>query len=777
MANKMMGHYEIRGKIGQGGMANVFLGYDTNLEREVAIKILETYFARESTFSARFEREAKVITSLEHSYIVPVYDYGHFKGLPYLVMRYMRGGSLKSHLEKGPFTMRQADPIIQRLASALDYAHENGIVHRDLKPDNILFDREDNAFLADFGIVKLAESSTTFTQTGNTLGTPAYMSPEQAKAIEQVDHRSDIYSLGVILYEMLTGDVPYKADTTLGQAMMHVLEPVPRILEANPDLPVVCEDIIQKAMAKDRDDRYATAGALAEALASAIQTGSAKTVETAVVVSTVLPLPKTETATKQSQAVREDRFHLEMSPHELKGKGTVSLLVLNEGDQSSIYTITGRDATGEIQFGITQRRLRVPAGEEKSVDVGIVPPKRQLLGRKQTLPFQIYATPDTSEPQFETGHLQISPTIPLWVLPLLAVLFLAAGTFAFWPPAADNDKDGIANTDEIALGTDPDNPDSDGDGFNDGKEQQQGTNPLDRGDPRPIDLPPTATPTSSYTPTATQTRQAKPTDTPSATYTSKPTDTPTSPPNPSSIVQQITFPPGAISTRVAGSLVSNQLQIYHLWALASQNMRVAMVSGNANLTVISPSGAILHNQKGSYDGTLPQSGDYTIIVDPGSNATNFTLDITIKTPTPTPIPTPTPTPIPPDSGLSPRMWNARFCMSTCLNDGSNAVYSLPANSTQVFVKWEYENVPVGAAYTRSWRSNGDLWVVYDCAWNGPVSGTDEIRLWDREVGLRAGEWEMTVTVNGETVLQDSIIVEGNNNLFLPVSPLVKNSCR
>ncbi len=268
---KMIKHYEVRSKLGRGGMANVILAYDTNLEREVAIKLLDPYFSRDPQFAARFEREAKTITSLEHSHIVPVYDYGEYKGLPYLVMRYMRGGTLTRHLKNGPLSIGKASRIIERIANALDHAHAHGIIHRDLKPDNILFDGSNLAFLSDFGIVKIAESSTTYTQTGNTLGTPAYMSPEQAKAVKEIDGRSDIYSLGVILYEVLTGDIPYKADSSLGQAMMHVLEPIPRIIEANPDLPDEVEAIIQKAMAKEPDNRHDTATELSDELMAAAQ--------------------------------------------------------------------------------------------------------------------------------------------------------------------------------------------------------------------------------------------------------------------------------------------------------------------------------------------------------------------------------------------------------------------------------------------------------------------------------------------------------------------------
>ena len=431
MENKMLGQYEIKGKIGQGGMANVFLGYDTSLGREVAIKVLDTYFAREPAFAARFEREARTVTGLEHSHIVPVYDYGRFKGLPYLVMRFMRGGSLKKRLEKGPLTLIQAKPIIQRVASALDYAHAIGIIHRDLKPDNILFDQENNAFLADFGVVKLAESSTTYTQTGNTLGTPAYMSPEQAQAVEQLDHRSDIYSLGVILYEMLTGDIPYKADSSLGQAMMHVLEPVPRILKANPDLPKVCETIVQKAMAKDRDDRYASASELAEALEMATRSDAASA-NVATVVTASEPIEPASTLPGSVMASSIERFRLDMRPTEVKGQGLVRVLIHNEGNYDSTYTISGWDPGEAIQIDVPRRRLKVAAGHQGSIDVNVSSKKRPFLGRNQLSSFQIHVSTPTGDPQSLTGKLQIHPIIPAWLLlAVLGLFLLAAGAFFY----------------------------------------------------------------------------------------------------------------------------------------------------------------------------------------------------------------------------------------------------------------------------------------------------------------------------------------------------------
>jgi predicted Ser/Thr protein kinase len=266
MSSKKIGRYEIRSELGRGGMATVYLAYDPVLEREVALKVLPTYFAHEPEFSARFAREAKIVAALEHHAIVSMYDYGEDGEWPYFVMQVMKGGSLKEKIEQGPLSMTEAARVLKRVGSALDRAHNRNLIHRDLKPGNILFDGDGNAYLTDFGIVKIAEASENYTQTGNTLGTPAYMSPEQARGVEEIDGRSDIYALGVILYEMLTGDVPYKSETTLGQAMMHVMDPLPEIMSVNPDLPPVADEIIKKAMAKKREDRYATASELATAV-------------------------------------------------------------------------------------------------------------------------------------------------------------------------------------------------------------------------------------------------------------------------------------------------------------------------------------------------------------------------------------------------------------------------------------------------------------------------------------------------------------------------------
>src|SRR5512142_3218512 len=265
MALDKVGRYRIKSELGSGGMATVYRAFDPISNREVAIKVLPAEMLHNLVTRARFKRELKLIASLEHPAIVPVYDVGGEEDQqPFFVMRYMSGGSLSDMIKKGKFSLRDAALIIERLASALDHAHSKGVIHRDIKPDNVLFDGSNNPYLSDFGVAKVTE--TLISVTGReVLGTPAYLSPEQALG-EPVDHRADIYGLGAILYEMLTGERPFGKDTVIGLALQHVNDPVPNILKVRPDLPGEVDVIIKTAMAKNREKRYSTALDLAREL-------------------------------------------------------------------------------------------------------------------------------------------------------------------------------------------------------------------------------------------------------------------------------------------------------------------------------------------------------------------------------------------------------------------------------------------------------------------------------------------------------------------------------
>lgn len=267
MIPKTIGRYRIKSELGRGGMSTVYLAHDLHFERDVAVKLLPLELLHQPTFRRRFEREAKVVAALDHPAIVPVYDFGEEREQPFLVMRFMPGGSLSDRLKQGALSIKETANIMSRLAPALDEVHAHGIIHRDLKPSNILFDQRRDPYISDFGTAKLTQAQTKLTDTGGAVGTPAYMSPEQIQGDAELDGRSDIYSLGIILFEMLTGQHPYQTNTPLAVAVKHIFEPIPYILDMVPNLPTESQEIIMQAMAKDRTQRYVTAVAFAADLA------------------------------------------------------------------------------------------------------------------------------------------------------------------------------------------------------------------------------------------------------------------------------------------------------------------------------------------------------------------------------------------------------------------------------------------------------------------------------------------------------------------------------
>ncbi len=256
-----IGRYEIEGELGSGGMASVFLGRDPYMLRQVAVKVLALRLTEDELVRDLFHQEAEVIAALEHPCIVPVFDFGWYGSQPYIVTRYMAGGTLEDKLAEGRLKLAELSHIIDRVAEGLDAAHAQGIIHRDVKPSNILFDHSGEAFLADFGLAKslaqpVAQDDQLF------VGTPEYMSPEQVRG-EELDGRSDIYALGVVLYRVLAEQVPYRGATSIATAEAHIDQPVPDIKAIRPDLPSTWGEVIGKAMAKNREDRYATASDLA----------------------------------------------------------------------------------------------------------------------------------------------------------------------------------------------------------------------------------------------------------------------------------------------------------------------------------------------------------------------------------------------------------------------------------------------------------------------------------------------------------------------------------
>lgn len=270
LTGRSLGRYHIIEKLGEGGMAVVYKAYDTRLESDVAVKVIRTENLAPSILERalkRFEREAKALAKLTHANIVKVLDYGEYEGKPYLVMPYLPGGTLKTLLKGQPIPWADAARWLIPIARALSYAHSERMIHRDVKPSNILITKTGDPMLTDFGIAKIIDEEMTVDLTGTSaaVGTPEYMAPEQVTS-KNVDHRVDIYALGIVFYEMVTGHKPYVADTPMAVLFKHASEPLPRPKSFVPTLPDAIEKVLLKALAKGKENRYQSMDELAIAL-------------------------------------------------------------------------------------------------------------------------------------------------------------------------------------------------------------------------------------------------------------------------------------------------------------------------------------------------------------------------------------------------------------------------------------------------------------------------------------------------------------------------------
>ena len=263
------GRYRLLSLIGEGGMGEVWRAHDTVTDRVVAIKVLSAKLSKDEEFQRRFRREAHSAARLNTPHVVPIYDYGEIDGQLFVSMRLIEGRDLAAVLADGPLEPARAVRIISQVAEALHAAHEIGLIHRDIKPSNILLDDRDFAYLIDFGIARVAED-TRMTKTGNTIGTFHYIAPERLEIGTEEDARADIYSLACVLYECLTGDPPFAADTTPRLIAAHLNAPPPRPSITQPDVPPQVDDVIATGMAKDPNQRYATTIELADAARDAI---------------------------------------------------------------------------------------------------------------------------------------------------------------------------------------------------------------------------------------------------------------------------------------------------------------------------------------------------------------------------------------------------------------------------------------------------------------------------------------------------------------------------
>lgn len=405
---RFVGRYEIKEPLGKGGMATVYRAVDPRFKRSVAIKLLPIQFQHDQQFRIRFEREAVAIAGLEHPAIVPVYDYGEDDGQVYLIMRLMEGGSLADWTKRGPIAPKETERILSRIAPAIDFAHQRGIIHRDLKPANILFDRYNEPYLTDFGIVKLIGSDrTTVTATGGMIGTPGYMSPEQARGEADIDGRTDVYSLGVVCFEMLSGRLPFKSDSAMSLALMHITEPVPSLRDTNPAINQGYDAVIAAAMAKDKKQRYESAAKFVEAL-SAVKSGRQLLPPTVMLGETVL----------------EEGYGLPVSrpgiPLWAKAGGAFTALVLVAAILFGLITMIGQTADNEgtvtpenivIQEVVTQIVIATVEPEPvQSPESTLTPEPTATNAPTNTIPPEPSAT-DTPDPTMTPTPTRPSLTV------------------------------------------------------------------------------------------------------------------------------------------------------------------------------------------------------------------------------------------------------------------------------------------------------------------------------------------------------------------------------
>jgi serine/threonine protein kinase len=516
LTGQTLGQYELRALIGMGGMGAVYRGYQANLKREVAVKVLAAQLGQQPGYLERFTREAETAAALEHRHIIPIYDYGMQSGVSYVVMRLLTGGTLADrlmqHTQDGkPLpSLGEVSEVLEQLASALDYAHSRGVIHRDIKPSNVMFDNQGSAYLVDFGIAKLLEATHALTGTGTTMGTPLYMSPEQWKA-ETLTPATDQYALGVLVYSLVTGRVPFEAPTPYGLMHKHLNEmPTPPQV-VRPDVPQAMTEVINRALAKTPDGRFPTCTAFAQAFDGAVRGNAGEAtnffagslppkpdIATRVFESEAVALPSTRPARKQRLVYRSPWVFV-VALTALVALGAVIVWWASGGENNNRGEAATATVTGTIPAIVI---LGTPTAEPPSTEV---PPKRT----------------DTAPAPSETASPTPSMTPSATNTPI---------------PSDAPDLEGTANamlaerlTQTAIMWTDTPTPNIEASvvAAMTGTAASWTLTPSQTHTHTPTStLTPTTTATPTLTPTATATSTFTPSPTPTASYTALPTATP-----------------------------------------------------------------------------------------------------------------------------------------------------------------------------------------------------------------------------------------------------------
>jgi serine/threonine protein kinase len=432
LIGKAFGPYKVLEKIGEGGMAVVYRGVQESLERYVAIKVLRTELSADQEFIARFRQEALAVAQLSHPNILHVYDAGFAHGVYYIVMAYVDGGSLKDLIAQGPVEETFACSLAASLADALDYAHQQGLIHRDVKPSNVLLTRDGRPLLTDFGIAKLLDEGQRLTRTGTSIGTPEYMAPEQAQG-QAVDGRTDIYALGVVLYEMLAGWVPFSAQTPIATLYRHVNEPPPPLKQINISVPEWLDAIVQKALAKRPLDRFQRASRMAEALRERQAPSAAEVARPAREPARPEPTQRVSAAPATAPAAERRRTGLRPILAALAG------LVVVAGLVGGAFALLGRDgepdgaASPTVTLAVRETTA-VPAGATTAAPLAATSsPTPSATAARSPSPSPT-PSPSATQPGTDTPEASATPSSTVTRTPTSAPTYTPAPTSTQPPP-------------------------------------------------------------------------------------------------------------------------------------------------------------------------------------------------------------------------------------------------------------------------------------------------------------------------------------------------------
>jgi serine/threonine protein kinase len=415
LSGERIGNYEILGLLGEGGMAVVYRARQINVGRDVAFKVIESRLANSPDFIKRFEREAHTIANLNHPHILKLFDFGHHEGLVYLVMELQPGGSLAQWLRnEGALPIEQVARYISQIGSALDYAHGRGVIHRDLKPQNVLLDEQLNAILTDFGVARIVGDVTALTGSGVAVGTPAYMAPEQWHGTE-VDARTDLYTLAVMAYELLTARTPYIADTPPAMMYKHLHEQPTPLRELRAELPASIEQVLLKGMAKAPEERFQTAAEFAEAFQEAMTGKVPNSIKVNLPPRTksakpTTPVISTPTLARQKAAAAQNRSQLPLILGGLIALaliGILALLVGRSGSDTPALSAAGSETSVQIAADLSPTATETPTATFTATATATF---TATATETPTATFTATATPTLTPSPTNTPSATLTPT-------------------------------------------------------------------------------------------------------------------------------------------------------------------------------------------------------------------------------------------------------------------------------------------------------------------------------------------------------------------------------